>query len=197
MSSTPEAPPTEAPQPTPPRSRYGNGTVAGVVLSMLVVGAVVAVLVAIVPRPASIEQPAVDVASSAREIAISSGLPISEPVDLPAGWKATSVRFVASTDNLMTWHIGYLTPDGGYVALEQAAEVTPDWIAAQTNRAREDGEVSINGQTWTRYAVAAREQLSIRLPAEGAGGLTTLVTGKAPIEDLTFFAERLEVVQPD
>ncbi len=183
-------------QPQPPRSRYGQGTVAGIILSLIVVGAVVAVVVALVPRPSAINRPPVDVAGSAREIAKESGLPISAPQGLPEGWVPTSVRYLRSTDDLLTWHLGYTTPGDGYVALEQTADATDAWVEAQTNRARQEGTVDIAGRSWNAFAPATRDQRSILLRSTEKGGLTTLVTGKAPQADLVFFAERLETVDP-
>ena len=47
-----------------PRSSYANGSVANMVRSLLVIGVIVAALIAIVPRVNSVSQPPVDVAAS-------------------------------------------------------------------------------------------------------------------------------------
>ncbi|HET8983135.1 MAG TPA: DUF4245 family protein, partial [Pedococcus sp.] len=109
---------------TPPRSSYASGTVSSMVRSLLVVGGLVALLIALVPRVNTISQPPVDVAAASVEVAKESGWAISRPVGLPDGWKATSVRNVRSTDGLMTWHAGYQSPTGNYVALEQTKGAT-------------------------------------------------------------------------
>ena len=97
-------------------------------------------LIAVVPRVNTISQPPVNVAAASVEVARESGWAISVPVGLPEGWKATSVRHVRSTDGLMTWHAGYQSPTGNYVALEQTKDATRGWVEAQTNRARRTGE---------------------------------------------------------
>ena len=112
----------------PQRSSYANGSVANMLRSLLVIGVLVAALVAVVPRVNQVSQPPVDVASASVEIARQSGWPISRPEGLPEGWKATSVRYVRSTDGLMTWHAGYQSPTGNYVALEQTKGATKGWI---------------------------------------------------------------------
>ncbi len=175
-------------------SSYAMGSIANMARSLLVVGALVALLVAIVPRVNSISQPPVDVEAAASNVARQSGLSVSRPVGLPEGWKATSVRYVRSTDGVMTWHIGYQTPDGGYVALEQAKDATESWIAAQTNRARQNGTVQAAGRTWQAYDPTAKDQRSILSRAGTPEELTTLVTGKGSIEEFTVFAEALEPV---
>ncbi len=180
----------------PARSSYAQGTVANMARSLLVLAVLVAALIAIVPRVSSVSQPPVDVEAAAASIARESGLAIERPVGLPDGWKATSVRYVRSTDGVMTWHIGYTSPDGGYVALEQAKDATETWIAAQTNRARQNGTVQAAGMTWLAYDPTAKDQRSLLHRAPSKDELTTLITGKAPIEDLTVFAEALEPVSP-
>src|SRR6185312_14558525 len=117
-----------------------NGTVANMLRSLLVIGVIVAALIAIVPRVNSVSQPPVDVGGVAVEVAKDSGWPIEAPQGLPHGWEATSVRYVRSTDGLMTWHAGYQSPDGNYVAIEQTKDATDTWVSAQTNRARVTGQ---------------------------------------------------------
>ena len=167
-----------------PRSSYASGSVANMVRSLLVVGALVAALIVIVPRVNTVSQPPVNVAAAAVEIAKESGWAISAPVGLPEGWKATSVRFVRSTDGLQTWHAGYQSASGNYVALEQTRDATQAWIEAQTNRARRTGELS------------PKIQRSLVSTTETPDGLTTLITGTGTFEELAAFAETLEPVEP-
>jgi hypothetical protein len=181
---------------TPPsRSSYASGSVANMARSLLVVGALVAVLVAAVPRVNSISQPPVDVLSAAREVARESGWEISRPVGLPEGWQATSVRHVRSTDGLTTWHAGYQSPDGDYVAVQQTKGATAGWVEAQTNRARRVGELQAAGRTWTMFERSPKVQRSLLWRAPSDAELTTLVTGTGTFEELAEFAEHLQPVK--
>ena len=175
-----------------PRSSYANGSVANMLRSLLVIGALVALLIAIVPRVNTVSQPPVDVAAASVEIAKESGLPIERPEDLPDGWKASSVRYVRSTDGVMTWHAGYTAPSGNYVALEQAANATEGWIAAQVNRARDTGERQVAGKTWTAYVRGVKIQNSLVNRPASADQLTTIITGTGTFEELAEFAEALK-----
>ncbi|MDF2144365.1 DUF4245 domain-containing protein [Knoellia sp. p5-6-4] len=179
-----------------PRSSYAAGTVANMARSLLVVAALVAALIAIVPRVNTVSQPPVNVAAAAVEVARESGWAISRPEGLPEGWKATSVRYVRSTDGLQTWHAGYQSPTGNYVALEQTQDATQGWIEAQTNRARRTGEVQAAGQTWTTFERSPKVQRSLLSTEETADGLTTLITGTGTFDELKAFAETLRPVQP-
>jgi hypothetical protein len=163
--------------------------------SLLVVAALVAALIAIVPRVNTVSQPPVNVAAAAVEVARESGWGISQPVGLPEGWKATSVRYVRSTDGLQTWHAGYQSPSGNYVALEQTKDATQGWIEAQTNRAKRTGEVQAAGRTWTTFERSPKVQRSLLATEEAPDGLSTLVTGTGTFEELKAFAETLQPVQ--
>lgn len=177
-----------------PRSPYANGSAANMVRSLLVIGALVALLVAIVPRVNTVSQPPVDVAGAAAEVVRESGWPIEAPAGLPEGWSASSVRYVRSTGGLMTWHAGYTSPTKNYVAIEQTKNATAEWVAAQTNRARRTGQVQAAGRTWTTYERGVKVQNSMVAAPTAAGGLTTIITGTGTFAELTRFAEALRPV---
>lgn len=173
------------------RSSYANGSVGNLVRSLLVVGGLVALLIAVVPRVNQVSQPPVDVAGTAAQVAADTGWPISVASGLPDGWKATSVRYVRSTDGVMTWHAGYQAPSGNYVALEQTREATDGWVEAQTNRARRTGQLQAAGLGWDTYVRSGKVQNSLVHRAQGSAELTTIVTGTGTFEELTAFAEAL------
>ena len=177
-----------------PRSPYANGSAVNMIRSLLVVGALVALLVAIVPRVNNVSQPPVDVAGTARQVAADTGWPIEVPDDLPDGWKATSVRYVRSTDGLITWHAGYQSPSGNYVAIEQTKDATQEWVSAQTNRARQTGERQVGDRTWGTYVRSGKVQNSLVHRAERPDQLTTIITGTGTFDELTAFTERLVLV---
>lgn len=182
------------PSPRSSISSYAAGSVANMVRSLLVVAAIVGVLIAVVPRTNSVSQPPVEVAGIAREVARESGWPIVAPAGLPEGWKPTSVRYVRGTDGLMTWHVGYQSPAGRYVAVQQTRDATDGWVEAQTNRARRTGEVQAAGRTWVTFERAPKVQRSMLWRSSDAADLTTLVTGTGTFEELGEFAESLRPV---
>lgn len=177
------------------RSRYLSGSVANMIRSLLVILGLLAILVFAVARESSVSQPTVDVESSAADVAAASGWAIERPVGLPQGWQPTGVRYVASTDGLKTWHVGYESPGGEYVAVEQTKGATPDWVRAQTSRGTPQGSVEAGGRTWTTYLREGKVQRSLVHEPHGSDGLMTIVTGTAPFADLEAFADRLEVVK--
>ncbi|KQU70907.1 hypothetical protein ASD62_07525 [Phycicoccus sp. Root563] len=175
-----------------PRSSYANGSVPNMIRSLLVIGALVAVLVAVVPRVNNVTQPPVDVAGASVEVARESGWPIEVPTNLPDGWRATSVRYERSTDGLMVWHAGYQSPTGNYVAIEQTKDATAKWIEAQTNRAAAKGTVEAGGRTWTTYVRSGKVQNSLVHEAGAGDELTTIITGTGTLDELSAFAGTLQ-----
>ena len=170
------------------------GSLRNMIISMVIVLGFVVVWVAMVPRPNSITQPPVDVGTVARQVRAETHWPILQPRGLPDGWRATSVRFVRSTDGLMTWHAGYQSPDGNYVALEQTQGATRTWVEAETNRGRDEGTLQVAGGTWTKVDRKDKVQFSLVRRGRGPKDLTTIVTGTAPYDELAAFAARLQRV---
>jgi len=180
------------------------------VISMVVIMVAVLAWVAMVPRVSQISQPAVDVASVATQVRRETGWAISQP-RLPTGWKATSVRFTSADDGVRTWHAGYLSPDGHYIAIDQTAArgATDAWVSARTSHGLAEGTVTAAGMRWSRLSspdtvqrsLLSKGSVSDASVSRGSvsrgsvsGELTTVVSGTAPYAQLAQFAEALETV---
>lgn len=166
-----------------------HATWVHMVTSLLVVLAIVAALMLLVPRTNSITQPPVDVSAGARAAAGKIEFTPSVPSGLPAGWRATSVRTTRSTANVMTWHAGYMTSDDQYAAVEQGQDVPAEWVRSQTNRGREEGTVAVDGDAWRRFVRLDKVQHSL---VHERDGVTTIVTGTASFDDLALLAASLQ-----
>lgn len=176
-----------------PVSSYMKGSVANMLRSLLAIGAIMALFIVVAPRLQP-DHSGVDVQETARQVVQTTGLAISAPQGLGDDWVATQAQYRMSTDNLMTWHAGYETPSGDFVALNEAEDATDDWVAAQVNQADSVGSTEVEGETWEQYArEGARIQRSLVRPA-GDGGLTTVVTGNASWQQLAQFVAALEPV---
>ncbi|WP_079054556.1 DUF4245 domain-containing protein [Streptomyces graminilatus] len=112
--------------------------------------------------------------------------PVAAPEGLPAGWKATSVRF--SGADFDRWHLGFHDSEGDYVAVEQSAQKPSVFIDDATQSARETKVTQrIGDATWTRYEGERYDALVLR-----EKGSTTVVTGTAPFDRLTKVAQALK-----
>jgi len=189
-TSVPDTAPAPAGQPP---ARRGLGNLRSMVISMVVIMAAGLAWVAMVPRVREINQPAVDVTSVARQVRHETSWLISQP-QLPAGWKATNVRFVAAGDGLRTWHAGYLSPDGNYVSIDQTQQATDAWVSAQTSHGRAEGTLSAAGATWQRLSSGETVQRSLVSRGSGSNELSTVLSGTAPYAQLAQFAEALKPV---
>jgi hypothetical protein len=192
-TSTPEtAPAPSAPQPA---SRRGLGSLRSMAISMVLIMAAVLAWVALIPRPGEISRPAVEVTAVARQVRQQSGWAISQP-QLPAGWKATNVRFESGADGVRTWHAGYLSPDGQYLAIDQTrrSSATESWISDRTARGNAEGSLAAAGKTWLKLSSRDILQRSLVSRGTAAGDLTTVLSGTAPYPQLAQFAESLRPV---
>ena len=112
--------------------------------------------------------------------------PVAAPEGLPSTWKATSVRFQGEKSD--RWHLGFQTPDGQYVQVEQSTQKPADFIdeasqgASATKRTEE-----IDGRTWTRYSGGRYDALVLKDPP----GSTTVVAGTGSFEELRTMAAAL------
>jgi len=195
-SSVPEVPdiaPASSAQPPP--ARRGLGNVRSLVISMVVILAAVLAWVAMVPRVREVSQPSVNVTSMARQVRRETGWTISQPA-LPAGWRATSVRFAAAAGGHRTWHVGYLSPEGNYVSIDQtdATGATDDWVSARTADGRAEGTVSVAGTTWQKFSSRDTAQRSLVSRGSGTVLLVTVLSGTAPYPQLVGFATALKPV---
>jgi len=196
---TPPAEPVAEEADAPPRSRYSLGTYGNMIRSMVVVLGMVAVLVAIVPRVQSIQQPPIDAASVVADAVRQSGLPFETPSGLPEGWSPTNARYAASTDGLPTWQAGWNTPKGGYVAIRQTKNASPAWLQAASSGGQQTGTTQVAGRTWTRFYVAADKRTSlVWVPsgAETATSLATVITAIADDDEVVTFTTALTPAQP-
>jgi hypothetical protein len=115
--------------------------------------------------------------------------PVAAPEGLPEEWKATSVRFRG--DDFDAWHLGFHTPGGEYVAIEQSTQKPVTFIEEASQGAEETSATQrIGEQTWRRYEGTKYDALV--LEEEGS---TTVVTGTASFGQLTKMAEALKTLK--
>lgn len=139
--------------------------------------------------------------------------PVLAPEGLPEKWRATSVRYAADGSEGRAWHLGFITPDTQYAAVEQSDEERPaKYIDSVTQGARKTAKtVRVRGEEWTRYEGQKYDALVRTSPAAGASGdhaeagkgaagddkagkgrpYTTVVTGTASFEQLQKMAAAL------
>lgn len=164
--------------PPGPAERHRQGlkkSAADMLRSLAVIVGIVVVIVLAVPRPTSVAHPTADVAAAAKGAAITLGWEPAVPQDLPAGWSATSAYIDDSGSGTLTWHVGYLTADGHYASIEQAAKVTDRWEEILTSGGTSRDPRTIDGTTWQQRFKDVRDVHALIHHGESR---TTIVTSK-------------------
>ncbi|WBB63428.1 DUF4245 domain-containing protein [Streptomyces sp. WMMC500] len=114
--------------------------------------------------------------------------PVVAPVGLPDDWRANSVTYRATGDHGTTWHLGFVTSDDEYVAVEQGSEKPDRFIRSVTQHARPTGDNRpVAGEEWAHYQGKSYDALVLK-----GEDVTTVVTGTASLEQMEQMAAALK-----
>ncbi|MER7112669.1 DUF4245 domain-containing protein [Streptomyces sp. NPDC000229] len=166
----------------------GKQTVRGMFQSMAVICAAAGVIYLFVPHddtadPIKPVDYRVELVTAQR----AAPYPILAPEGLAKGWTPTSVAYDREEGD--AWHLGFLTPDRQYVAVEQSTAAPEKYIADVTHEARDTGRTEqVAGRTWQRWEGPKYDALVLR-----DKGVTTVVTGTATREQL---AQMVSALRP-
>lgn len=111
------------------------------------------------------------------------------PEPMPAGWTATSVRFLSPQQSPITWHLGVVTTEKKYVGLEQSNVTTKGFQAEKLGKTEDDGTSTVAGVVWQRKKLLERRDENALVLV--GSGLTTIVAGNAGYQSLETFAATL------
>ncbi|MFG3504358.1 DUF4245 domain-containing protein [Streptomyces sp. NPDC047821] len=169
----------------------GKQTVRGMFQSMAVICAAAGVIYLFVPHddkadPIKPVDYRVELVTAQR----AAPYPVLEPVGLAKDWTPTSVAY--DREDSDAWHLGFLTPDRQYVAVEQSTAPPQKFITQVTHEARDTGRTQqVAGRAWQRWEGPKYDALVLR-----DKGVTTVVTGTATPEQLARMAAALKPTQP-
>ncbi|MFJ1899255.1 MULTISPECIES: DUF4245 domain-containing protein [unclassified Streptomyces] len=168
-------------------SKRGKQTVRDMFLSLAVIAAVAGVVYIFVPHDEKADPvKAVDYRVELLTARRAAPYPVAAPSGLAEKWKPTSVSYEREAGN--SWHLGFLDPDGGYVAVEQSTSPAKKYISAVSQNAKDTGRTQqVAGEAWQHWEGPKYDAL-VR---EGKGA-TTVVTGSASPERLAEMAAALK-----
>ncbi|MEF2978262.1 DUF4245 family protein [Subtercola sp. YIM 133946] len=139
------------------RKYRANKTINNLWLSLIVCIGVVLVIVLLVPRDNTSHLQTVDYAQVAADAQAAFPVPVASPA-LPDTWSSNAAEIRSSgtgTDAIPYWYIGFTTPSGAYIGLEQAVDTgsggVDDWVAEQVHNTAAIDTVVIDGIQWTVY----------------------------------------------
>jgi len=111
--------------------------------------------------------------------------PVAAPSGL-TGWKPTSVTYSRAAGD--RWHLGFLDPDGGYVAVEQSTAPVQRYVTEVSQKAKDTGRTQqVAGKAWQHWKGPKYDAL-----VRQDKGATTVVTGSASPERLAEMAASLK-----
>jgi hypothetical protein len=164
-------------------------------LSLVIVALPIGVALAIEPSKAGDPVHVIDSAAFQADLAAartSEPFAVLSPAGLPAGWRATSETYQPPGASAGDWHVGYLTPSGGFVELEQTTEALGGFLSDQHADAVQTVPVPVAGTVWQHYAGSAPPALK-NLLIRSDGKSTVIVAGSAPMGEMEQFAASLTV----
>ncbi|MER7749331.1 DUF4245 domain-containing protein [Streptomyces bacillaris] len=167
-------------------SKRGKQTVRNMFLSTLVTAACAGVIYMFVPHDENLDPiKRVDFSVELATVRVTAPYPVAAPEGLPEKWKPTSVSYDGAAGQ--AWHLGFLDPDGRYVAVEQSTTTPREYVPQVSQKARNTGATeTIAGREWQYWEGEKYDALV--LPEKGH---TTVVTGSAPKERLVEMVEAL------
>ena len=125
----------------------------------------------------------VDPSSTVQLAAARAGYQLLVPTGLDERYLPTSARTDAGDareGDPVTLQIGYLTPSEEFAGFVVSDDRDADPVAAVLDGAEDQGTVDVGGESWTRSTTVDGETALTR----EADGVTVLVTGSAPDEEL-------------
>lgn len=111
------------------------------------------------------------------------------PTGLAAGWRPTSARTEGGTAGVpLHVHVGYVTPDTQYAAVEESDAPARDFVAGVIGaRGSELPTITLNGATWQQRRAGNGDFALVRT----TGRMTVVVTGSARPPELVTLATAL------
>ena len=116
--------------------------------------------------------PTVDYAAELPAARKAAGFDLLAPPRLPAGWRATSVRFSPRPGG--HWHLGVLTDRERYVGIEQDSDAVGSMVEQYVDdNAARGAAVDVAGRPWASFTDSGGDLALVRR----LRGTTTLVVG--------------------
>ncbi|MFJ2089601.1 DUF4245 domain-containing protein [Streptomyces sp. NPDC087901] len=168
-------------------SKRGKQTVRDMFLSLAVIAAVAGVVYIFVPHDDKADPvKAVDYRVELLTARRAAPYPVAAPSGLAQDWKPTSVGYDRAAGD--SWHLGFLDPDGKYVAVEQSTSPAKTYVAEVSQKAKDTGRTQqVAGETWQHWEGPKYDAL-----VRQDKGATTVVTGSASTERLAEMAASLK-----
>lgn len=164
------------------------------ILSMAVLLIPALVIIAIYARPGEETPQRVDYQHVLKQARGESPYPVLAPEGLPDTWVPTRVRWAKAGQPWLdgkpapgnSWQLGFIAPDGTYLAVQQRDGIGSEQFVAQLTR---DGvgqdTVTLADRQWQRYTSADGRTRSL---VHSGQGVTSVVSGDTGFAEVEAFA---------
>jgi len=179
------------------RKRRANQTVRNLVLALVASLGIVLLLVLVVPRGDGPARQTIDWEDAAAESQPAVEEPLAVP-RLPPEWTANAAELEVEGD-VPTWYIGFLTPSGQYIGLDQGIGADARWLDDRLADSPSTGTVEIAGTGFDEYDRRDADDpgnLAYALTTERAGA-TVVLFGTAPDDEFALLAASVVDALPD
>jgi uncharacterized protein DUF4245 len=173
---------------SPPARRRGRRA-GSVILAAIACLGLTAVFVVATPRPVTPVALVVGYHQDLVAFERAAPYPVFAPEGLPAGWQPVNSRVSVVSGGVVSWHLGFVTPSGQLVALEESDERPVSFIRRMTNSGNVVPPLWSQGEWWARRWRPDKKQRSMYLSRPHA--LTVVVTGLAGWPEITALAAAL------
>jgi len=156
-----------------------------------------AIIVVAIPVPHAAEPVPVSYRGDLTELARLAPYPAVAPAGLPGSWQPVSSLLTVGGANgagTVTWHLGFMTPDGSLASLEETNAAAAAFVRRMTNDGTALPPTRLAGTTWGVSATPSRGQRSMYFTSPA--GFTVVVTGNATWAELRELAASLRPVAP-
>ncbi|MBN9606384.1 MAG: DUF4245 domain-containing protein [Actinomycetales bacterium] len=174
--------------------RRRNQTAFNLGVALVASLAIVAFLVVVVVRPNAVDREPVDYAAVAADAQGAVDVPLVVPASLPEGWVANRAQLrTGAADGVVTWSMGIVTADEGYLAIDQGVDANASWVAERVDGAAAGPVIRVGGLDWTSYDrrdAADPGNVAFALARE-LDGSTLVLSGTASDEEFAALIDSL------
>lgn len=131
--------------------RRARQTLINLLLSLGATVGVMVLLVLAVPRDDSNRIQPVDYVAIANQASIEAPGKLLVPT-IPVDWYSNGARFTsAAQDGVANWYVGFVGPNGEFLAMTQGIDVNQTWIQLMLESNKPSGNVEVQGKSWSIY----------------------------------------------
>ena len=154
-----------------------------------------AIVVVAIPAPHTAQPVPISYRGDLTKLAALAPYPAVAPAGLPGSWQPVSSLLTVGGANgagTITWHLGFMTPDGSLASLEETNAPASAFVQRMTNDGTALPPTRLAGRPWSVSATPSRGQRSMYFTSPTR--FTVVITGDATWAELRELAASLRTL---